>query len=102
MFALAIAPLLAVFMLCVESVTAYAKMRSYAYAVHMFRPSDSKYFDELVLVFGFLGRAILASATAVYAAPHRQSLQGCIPSPRVSPKECLAGTQHHSVRSLCD
>ena len=65
-FVLALLPLLAVFLLCVESVMAYAKVKSYAFAYQMFKRSDHKYFDELNVILGLLGRAVLGSATAVY------------------------------------
>jgi voltage-gated potassium channel Kch len=65
---LAVVPLFAVFMLYIELITAYAKLRSYAYAFQMRQPSDNKYFDELRVIIGLLMRAVLAGSTAVYVS----------------------------------
>jgi len=68
LYALAIAPLFGVLMLCAESITAYARMRGYAWAFHMRTPSDNQHFDELVVVLWLLLRTILASSTAAFVA----------------------------------
>lgn len=67
-FVLTLAPLFAVLMLCIESITAYSRMGSYAFAFHMLNPSGNKYFDELIVVIALLGRLVVAGGMAVYAS----------------------------------
>src|SRR5438874_6788004 len=61
-------PLLDVLALCIESITAYATMESYAYAFATRKPSEHKYFEELTLVLGIFLRTVLAGATATYVS----------------------------------
>lgn len=68
LYILTLFPLATVFTLCIESVYAYARMKSYAWAFYMHRPSGDTFFDELRPFTFLVIRAIFSSATAAYVA----------------------------------